>query len=75
MRRYNVPFNGKRFILNRSTGEIHDLDRETVHCHIDDIKPDYVYNCDTYAEAVVYASMLSLNRNGCAYCIPEKNNG
>ena len=37
MRRANTPFNGKQFILNQNTGEIHDLDRETPLCCIDKI--------------------------------------
>ena len=37
MRRYTSPFNGKRYVLNKNTGEIHDLDRETSHCRINDI--------------------------------------
>ena len=75
MRRCNAPFNGKQFVLNKNTGEIHDLDRETPQCQIDEIKPEHVFNCDTYAEAVIFASMLAINRNGCAYCMPEKNRG
>lgn len=39
MRRNHTPFNGKQFILNKNTGEIHDLDRETPDCHIDEINP------------------------------------
>ena len=35
MRRTDHPFNGKPFILNKSTGEIHDLDRESPLCCID----------------------------------------
>lgn len=68
MRRCNSPFNGKQFVLNKNTGEIHDLDRETPQCQIDEIKPEHVFNCDTYTEAVIFASMLAVNRNGCAYC-------
>lgn len=35
MRRSQTPFNGKRFLLNINTGEIHDLDNETAECKID----------------------------------------
>lgn len=75
MRRYTSPFNGKRYLLNKNTGEIHDLDRETSRCLIDEIKPEHIFNCDSYEEAVVFSSMLNLRRNDCAYCMPEKNNG
>lgn len=53
MRRCNSPFNGKQFVLNKNTGEIHDLDHETPQCQIDEIKPEHVFNCDTYTEAVI----------------------
>jgi hypothetical protein len=35
MRRSQTPFNGKRFLLNINTGEIHDLDNETAECKND----------------------------------------
>lgn len=38
MRRNYPPYNGKRFLLNLSTNEIHDLDFETKNCQIDEIK-------------------------------------
>lgn len=40
MRRSEAPFNGKQFILNKSTGEIHDLDRESPLCRIDKTETD-----------------------------------
>ena len=42
MRRYSSPFNGNRYVLNKTTGEIHDLDNETSFCHIDEMNPDNV---------------------------------
>ena len=42
MRRSQTPFNGKRFLLNINTGEIHDLDNETAECKIDKIKPEHI---------------------------------
>lgn len=58
MRRFNPPFNGKRFLLNKNTGEIHDLDRETDFCHIDDISSDHIYMDDSYMNCLIYAQML-----------------
>ncbi|MGO5051458.1 3-hydroxyacyl-CoA dehydrogenase [Lachnospiraceae bacterium LCP25S3_G4] len=78
MRRTNAPFNGKQFVLNKNTGEIHDLDNEKRGCQIDEIKPEHVYNCDSYMKAVLAASMLcepALKANGCFYCLPDENNG
>ena len=77
MRRHNSPFNGKRFILNKNTGEIHDLDKETANCQIDKIKPEHIVNCDTYEDAAIRAIFLSSlqGANGCHYCLPSKDNG
>lgn len=76
MRRFNLPFNGKRFLLNKNTGEIHDLDRETDFCHIDDISPDHIYMDDSYMNCLIYAKMYHCPApNGCFYCQPENDNG
>lgn len=76
MRRYTYPYNGKQFVLNTNTLEVHNLDKESSLCQINEIKNDHVYNCDSYEEAEIYTIMV-LNRscNGCAYCMPEKNTG
>lgn len=76
MRRYMQPYNGKRYVLNKNTLEVHDLDRETTLCKINEIKSEHVYNCDSYEEAQSYSIMiLQASCNGCAHCMPEKNNG
>ncbi len=76
MRRYIKPFNGNRYVLNKSTGEIHDLDNEQALCHIDEMDPNNVVNCVTYEDAVLRAIMLnSKNPNGCHYCLISKDNG
>lgn len=73
MRRANTPFNGKQFILNQNTGEIHDLDRETPLCCIDKIDAEHIFACDTYAEAVLFSSVIGVKRNGCSHCMPERH--
>ena len=74
MRRNNPPYKGKRYVLNKNTLEVHDLDRETPKCRIDEIKPDHVYNCDSFMEAVIHSLLDSGKEcNGCAYCMPEEN--
>lgn len=76
MRRYNPPFNGHRFVLNKATGEIHDLDNETDSCHIDNMNPDNILNCVSYEDAALRAAFLSPNGgNGCYYCLRSKDNG
>ena len=77
LRRYISPYNGKRYLLNKNTLEIHDLDKETPFCKIDEIRPEHVYNCGSYEEAKIYAFMVlnTNDENGCHYCLPEKDNG
>lgn len=77
MRRYNSPFNGKRYLLNKNTGEIHDLDNETESCHVDFISPEHIYMADSYEEVQLHAVLIENigNPNGCHYCIPSKDNG
>lgn len=76
MRRYLPPYNGKQFVLNKNTCEVHDLDREESGCKINEISSDHVYNCDSYSDAELYSTMiLKKSCNGCAHCMPEKNNG
>lgn len=76
MRRYNSPFNGKRYLLNTNTGEIHDLDNETDSCHIDKINPKHIYMDDSYQNCLIYARIFGYpNSNGCFYCLHEKDNG
>ena len=73
MRRYNPPFNGNRYVLNKNTGEIHDLDNETINCQIDEIKPEHVINCASLEDAQLRRVFMNLRRDGCYYCLPEKH--
>lgn len=75
MRRYKSPFNGNRYLLNKSTGEIHDLDNESPQCQISEMNPNNVLNCVSYEDAWFRAMALVGNPNGCHYCNPEKDNG
>lgn len=77
MRRYSSPFNGKRYLLNTNTGEIHDLDNETDYCHINDIKHEHIWMDTSYMNCVIAAAMMCSNKkaNGCYYCLKEKDNG
>jgi len=42
MRRHHSPFNGKKYIGNTSTHEVHDLDNEEIGCRINLIKDEHV---------------------------------
>ncbi len=77
MRTFTYPYNGNQYVLNISTGEIHDLDNETRNCKINEIKPEHVYNCISYESAQVHAVLIDncSNPNGCFYCTPSKDNG
>lgn len=52
-RRYSYPFNGKRFIGNTNTNEVHDLDNEKALCRIIEIKTNHVktFTPDTHQQA------------------------
>lgn len=73
MRRYKTPFNGNRYVLNRNTGEIHDLDNETANCRIDEIKPEHIMNCISLEDAQIRRAFMGLPCDGCYYCLPEKH--
>ena len=76
MRRYITPFNGNRYVLNKATGEIHDLDNESSLCQIDEMNPDNVLNYSSYEDAALRAAFLCHNGgNGCYYCLRSKDNG
>lgn len=76
MRRYASPFNGNRYILNKNTGEIHDLDNESSQCKIEEIKPEHVMNVISYEDALIRAKAFKCpHPNGCYYCLPEYNQG
>lgn len=65
MRRYRSPFNGKRFIGNTNTNEVHDLDNEKPGCKIDQIK-------DSHVKTFVPDTLQEAHRqcfDNCAYCI------
>lgn len=77
MRRYSSTFNGNRYVLNKATGEIHDLDNEKPLCQIDEMNPSNVVNCASYEDAQIRAILVEnfSNPNGCHYCNPSKDNG
>lgn len=77
MRRDKYPFYNNRFVLNKNTGEIHDLDNEQPDCEIDKIKPEHIYSSSTYINAKIAGVIFCKDKtvNGCFYCLKEKNNG
>ena len=77
MRRHYSPFNGKQFILNTNTGEIHDLDNESDSCKIENISPEHIHSGNSYMDMQIAAAILCPNcrANGCYYCLKSKDNG
>jgi len=69
MRRYRYPYNGKKYLANSNTSEIHDLDNEKDACQIDEIKHDHITMLDTEEEVVDYID--SYGYNGCAHCLSK----
>lgn len=77
MQRDYPPFNTNRFILNKETGEIHDLNNEKPQCNIDSMNPHNVLGFDRFDHAQIHAVLVEHlpNPNGCHYCFPSKDNG
>lgn len=76
MRRYNPPYNGKRYLLNTNSGEIHDLDNETSNCQINEIRREHICMGDTYQECLVTSKISGYpDSNGCCYCLKERDIG
>ena len=74
MRRFQMPFNGKRYLLNINTGEIHDLDNEASECQIDKINPEHIRTEDSYMSCLILSKMLNCpSGNGCYYCLRDKD--
>lgn len=74
MRRFQPPFNGKRYLLNINTGEIHDLDNESDNCQIDEINPEHIRMESSYMSCLISSKMLGCpNGNGCFYCLRDKD--
>ena len=46
------PFNGKRYLADTDTQEIHDLLKELPSCRIDEISPKHVQMLDNYQEVM-----------------------
>lgn len=68
-RRHGRPFNGKRFIGNSNTMEVHDLDNEKTSCKIDLIKHEHIvtFSPDSLSEA------KKQKFNNCDHCLGGSN--
>jgi len=59
----------KKYLINKNTKEIHDLNNKKRGCKINEIKDIhkiYTDNINIYVKK---------GYNGCKWCLPDKNNG
>lgn len=75
MRRNYPPYNNKRFLLNLGTNELHDLDKETSNCQIDEINTSNLKMFDTLQEALIHLAFTGKATNGCYWCNKELDKG
>lgn len=74
MRRNYEPFDGKRYLENTNTDEVHDLDNESPNCHIDEIKHEHICMHETLT-SVRIARIFNDKINGCAHCLKSLDKG
>ena len=65
-----LEYFGFRYIINKNTGEIHDLDNEHKNCHIGMMrKAKYI------TKAKLFKLLKSGKANGCRYCLKKWDTG
>ena len=65
-RRSGYPYNGKRYLANTNTNQVHDLDKEDADenaCQIDEIKIEHIKMYDYHFEAT------NAGFADCDYCL------
>jgi len=65
----NVVEKPSRYLGNNNTMEIHDLDKQTKNCQIDEILEEHKVWFNTFDD--VKADIRHEGYNGCAWCMPE----
>jgi hypothetical protein len=63
-RRYNGNMNGERYLGNKNTTEVHDLDNENTNCQINEI-----INSRNDRPFTTHSEAKSAGYDNCAYCI------
>lgn len=71
MRRANYPYNNKRYLWNKNTNELHDLDNEKLECRINEIKTDHIKMFDYISDAKTYITSQGYKFNGCYWCLRD----
>lgn len=71
MIRYPYPYDGKRFLANKKSKEIHDLENESSMCHINNIKESNLLMIDSENEVIEMCNYDGFN--GCYWCLSRYN--
>ena len=70
MIRTHSPFNGKRYLADTDTQEIHDLLKELPACRINEISREHVQMLDNYQEVIDLLKTPHDDWSGCDHCLP-----
>lgn len=76
IKRYEQPYNGKQFLLNTNTNELHDLNVEKPDCKINEIRKEHIIMFDALDAGLFYQrNNYPYKVNGCAHCLPQYHTG
>lgn len=66
MLRYNLPYDGMRYIVDKDTKLIHDLDNESSLCYIDNISEENIIMLESEEDVQILCE--TENYRGCHWC-------
>ena len=75
MIRPQTPFNGRRYLANTNTQEIHDLLNEKMACRINEISKDHIQMLDSLHEVLDLVITFHKSWNTCAHCLTNLDTG
>ena len=58
-----------RYLANKNTEEIHDLENNQENCMIDEIKPEHKIPLNSLSDVIDY--IRKYDYNGCKWCLPQ----
>ena len=62
-----------RYLANKNTHEIHDLENEQVNCQINEIKPEHRVSLQSIEDVKRWIEKFGYN--GCKWCLEEYHTG
>lgn len=74
-RRPFSPYNGKQYLLNINSYELHDLDNEKNGCQINEIKREHIEMYDSLQAVRIALRFRGRRLNGCYYCLRREDIG